>query len=99
MIDKGIYHGLEAVDVRDFMSTEFSSVTPDASLIEIQEHIVDRQQRLLPVVEGEKVIGVITRKDLLNVLLNDPSRIPSYLYEPVSRFSSTSWTASNGCFP
>ena len=83
MIDKGIYHGLEAVDVRDFMSTEFSSVTPDASLIEIQEHIVDRQQRLLPVVEGEKVVGVITRKDLLNVLLNDPSRIPSYLYEPV----------------
>ncbi|MGW8224029.1 MAG: CBS domain-containing protein, partial [Syntrophobacteria bacterium] len=82
MIDKGIYHGLEEVAVRDFMSTEFSSVAPDASLIEIQQHIVDRQQRLLPVVEGEKVVGVITRKDLLNVLLNDPSRIPAYLYEP-----------------
>jgi tRNA nucleotidyltransferase (CCA-adding enzyme) len=82
MIDKGIYHGLEGVAVRDFMSTEFSSVSPDASLIEIQEHIVDRQQRLLPVVEAEKVIGVITRKDLLNILLNDPSRIPTYLYDP-----------------
>ncbi|UCG11240.1 MAG: CBS domain-containing protein [Deltaproteobacteria bacterium] len=83
MIDKGIYHGLESVAVRDFMSTEFSRVSPDASLIEIQEHIVDRQQRLLPVVQGEKVVGVITRKDLLNMLLNDPSRIPTYLYEPV----------------
>jgi tRNA nucleotidyltransferase (CCA-adding enzyme) len=83
MIDKGIYHGLEDVPVQNFMSTEFSSVAPDASLVEIQEHIVDRQQRLLPVVEGERIVGVITRKDLLNVLLNDPSRIPTYLYEPV----------------
>ena len=83
MIDKGIYHGLEDVPVRDFMSTEFSSVLPDASLVEIQEHIVDRQQRLLPVVEGDRIVGVITRKDLLNMLLNDPSRIPTYLYEPV----------------
>ncbi len=83
MIDKGIYHGLEEVPVCDFMSTEYSSVSPDATLTEIQEHIVDRQQRLLPVIEGEKVVGVITRKDLLNMLLNDPSRIPTYLYEPV----------------
>jgi len=83
MIDKGIYHGLKDVPVGDFMGTEFSSVSPDASLIEIQEHLVDLQQRLLPVVEGNKVVGVITRKDLLNTLLHDPSRIPTYLYEPV----------------
>ena len=88
MIDKGIYHGLEDVPVRDFMSTEFSSVSPDASLVEIQAHIVDRQQRLLPVVEGERIVGVITRKDLLNMLLNDPSRIPTYLYEPVHETGS-----------
>jgi len=83
MIDKGIYHGLKDVPVNDFMGTEFSSVSPDASLIEIQEHLVELQQRLLPVVEGNKVVGVITRKDLLNTLLHDPSRIPTYLYEPV----------------
>jgi len=83
MIDKGIYHGLENVPVRDFMSSEFSSVSPEASLIEIQEHLLDLQQRLLPVVEDNKVIGVITRKDLLNTLLNEPSRIPTYLYQPV----------------
>jgi tRNA nucleotidyltransferase (CCA-adding enzyme) len=83
MIDKGRYHGLENVPVRDFMSTEFSKVSATASLMEIQEHIVDRQQRLLPVVEDNKVVGVITRKDLLNTLLNDPSRIPTYLYDPV----------------
>jgi tRNA nucleotidyltransferase (CCA-adding enzyme) len=83
MIDKGIYHGLKDVPVSDFMGTEFSSVSPDASLIEIQEQLVDLQQRLLPVVEGNKVVGVITRKDLLNTLLHDPSRIPTYLYEPV----------------
>jgi tRNA nucleotidyltransferase (CCA-adding enzyme) len=83
MIDKGIYHGLKDVPVSDFMGTEFSSVSPEASLLEIQDHLVDLQQRLLPVVEADKVVGVITRKDLLNTLLHDPSRIPTYLYEPV----------------
>jgi tRNA nucleotidyltransferase (CCA-adding enzyme) len=81
MIDKGIYHGLEQVPVRDFMSIEFSTVSTTSSLLEIQEHIVDRQQRLLPVIEDDKIVGVITRKDLLNTLLNDPSRIPQYLYD------------------
>jgi tRNA nucleotidyltransferase (CCA-adding enzyme) len=85
MIDKGIYHGLKDVPVSDFMGTEFSSVSPEASLLEIQEHLVDLQQRLLPVVEDSKVVGVITRKDLLNTLLHDPSRIPTYLYEPVQQ--------------
>ena len=83
MIDKGIYHGFKDVKVSDFMGTEFTSVSPEASLIEIQEHLVDLQQRLLPVIEDNKVVGVITRKDLLNTLLHDPSRIPTYLYEPV----------------
>jgi tRNA nucleotidyltransferase (CCA-adding enzyme) len=64
------------------MSSEFSTVSPEASLIEIQEHLLNLQQRLLPVVEDEKVIGVITRKDLLDTLLNEPSRIPTYLYQP-----------------
>jgi tRNA nucleotidyltransferase (CCA-adding enzyme) len=81
MIDKGIYHGLEKVPVRDFMSTEFKTVGPGATLAEIQEHVVDQQQRLVPVVEDDKVMGVVTRKDLLNVMLNDPSRIPSDLYD------------------
>jgi tRNA nucleotidyltransferase (CCA-adding enzyme) len=85
MIDKGIYHGLKDVPVSDFMGTEFSSVNPDASLLEIQEHLVDLQQRLLPVVEDDKVVGIITRKDLLNTLLHDPSRIPKYLYEPIQQ--------------
>jgi tRNA nucleotidyltransferase (CCA-adding enzyme) len=89
MIDKGIYHGLEEVQVGEFMSTEFSSVSPSASLIEIQGHIVDRQQRLLPVIEGRNLVGVITRKDLLNMLLNDPSRIPTYLYEPLHETGSS----------
>jgi tRNA nucleotidyltransferase (CCA-adding enzyme) len=81
MIDKGIYHGLDQVAVQDFMSSEFNSVPADASLLEIQDHLVEGQQRLLPVVEGDRVVGVITRKDLLNMLLEDTSRVPTYLYD------------------
>jgi len=81
MIDKGIYHGLENFQVREFMSTEYTTISPDGSLLEIQELLVDRQQRLLPVMENGELVGVITRKDLLNMLLHDPSRMPADLYD------------------
>lgn len=81
VIDKGVYHGLEGMRVRDFMSTEFRTVAPNATLVEIQEHLVDRQQRLVPVMEDDRVVGVVTRKDLLNVMLKDASRVPAELYD------------------
>jgi tRNA nucleotidyltransferase (CCA-adding enzyme) len=81
VIDKGVYHGLEQAKVRDFMSTEFSTVGLDANIVEIQEHLVDRQQRLVPVMEGDGVVGVVTRKDLLNIMLKDATRVPAELYD------------------
>jgi tRNA nucleotidyltransferase (CCA-adding enzyme) len=81
VIDKGVYHRLEQAQVRDFMSTECSTVSPDATLAEIQDLLVDRQQRLVPVMEGDGVVGVVTRKDLLNVMLKDATRPPAEVYD------------------
>ncbi|MFH1980575.1 MAG: CBS domain-containing protein [Pseudomonadota bacterium] len=69
VIEKALYHHLEQVPVRDFMTSEFVTVSPEAELSEIQEKIIDNKQRILPVVEGDRAIGVVTRTDLLNVLV------------------------------
>ncbi|MBW2172673.1 MAG: CBS domain-containing protein, partial [Deltaproteobacteria bacterium] len=78
VIEKGMHHKLEDVPVREYMTTDVGTVGPDAVLSEIQEKIIANKQRLLPVVENERVIGVITRTDLLNTLLGEPAQIPEF---------------------
>ncbi len=81
VIEKAIHHKLKQVPVREYMTTEIGIVSPDATLSEIQEKIIGNQQRLLPVVENGRVLGVITRTDLLNVLVSEPARIPEFAVE------------------
>jgi tRNA nucleotidyltransferase (CCA-adding enzyme) len=69
VIEKALFHDLDTIPVREYMSLEISHVHPDADLVEIQDKIIGNKQRILPVMENGKVVGVITRTDLLNTLV------------------------------
>ena len=69
VIEKALYHKLDQVPVGDYMTTEVATVGPDADLLEIQEKIIDNKQRILPVMQNAEISGVITRTDLLNILV------------------------------
>jgi len=69
VIEKALYHQLDYVQVKEYMTTELSVVGFDADLSEIQEKIIENKQRILPVVDDGVIKGVITRTDLLNVLV------------------------------
>ena len=69
VIEKALFHDLDTIPIHEYMSTEISSVLPDADIVEIQNKIIGNKQRILPVIEHGKVIGVITRTDLLNTLV------------------------------
>ncbi|MDD2391101.1 MAG: CBS domain-containing protein [Desulfobacterales bacterium] len=69
VIEKALYHQLEQVPVREYMSTEMAVAGPDSDIFEIQEKIITNKQRILPIMEGELVVGVVTRTDLLNILI------------------------------
>ncbi len=77
---RAVFHGLGGQKVKEYMITDFSTVSPDAPLKEIQDHIVGEGQKLLPVVDGGKLIGGITKTDLLRALHETPSFSPSPLY-------------------
>jgi tRNA nucleotidyltransferase (CCA-adding enzyme) len=69
VVEKALFHGLRELAVSEYMSTEFEPVSPDADLDRINELIVERNQRFLPVTDGGgRVLGAITRKDLLRAL-------------------------------
>ena len=77
--EKAIFHGLGEVPVADYMTTEIATLPESASLADIQRVIVEHRQRLIPVVRKESILGVITRTDLLGLLVNDPATLPADL--------------------
>jgi tRNA nucleotidyltransferase (CCA-adding enzyme) len=70
-VEKGIFHGLKGHQVLDYMNTEVATVDPEASIAEIRDRLVINKQRVLPVVEDGKVIGLISRTDLLHLLMSE----------------------------
>jgi tRNA nucleotidyltransferase (CCA-adding enzyme) len=85
IMEKAVYLGLGHRQVKEYMNIDFSTVSPDTPLNEIQDLIIKNRLRILPVVEQGRLLGVITRTDLLNILVGGPV-IPDFLYE--SRHSS-----------
>ncbi len=79
VIEKAIFHGLGDLPVADYMTSDVATLPATATLSDIQELIIEHRQRLIPVTEGDELIGVITRTDLLSVLVNDPALLPKDL--------------------
>lgn len=68
IVEKSLYHNLGDLPVTEYMHTEYLRAVPQTPLSEIQEYIVGRERRLVPVFEGNILVGVITRTDLLRVM-------------------------------
>ena len=51
--------------VADIMSVDVERVTPRAPLSEVASMMVDHHRALLPVVEGERLVGVIDKRAML----------------------------------
>ncbi|MBM2838532.1 MAG: domain containing protein, partial [Deltaproteobacteria bacterium] len=57
-------HKIENRLVSDFMERKVITVDPDANIFEISERMLKSRVRRLPVVEKDKVIGIVYRKEL-----------------------------------
>lgn len=64
-VDKAVRHGLEHAPVKGFMSREVISVGPDADLIALERLLTREGIGRLPVLDGGRLLGIVTRKDLL----------------------------------
>ena len=74
IVHKAIFHKFGDAPVTDFMSSEFEKVTGDTPFREIESGMIEHNQRFMPVVEGDRIIGAITRTDILRTLHEDISR-------------------------
>ncbi len=67
-VDKAIHHGLGHAPVKGFMSRNVVVVKPDKLVHEIQHILMEEGIGRVPVVDGGKVVGIVTRTDVLCVL-------------------------------
>ena len=59
------------IPVKDFMSTHVISIKPDQSIQECMTLMTERRVRHLPVLDGDKVIGLISIGDVVKAIIND----------------------------
>lgn len=74
---RAVGHKLGDQPVADFMNSRASTVLPNSNLYPAMEIILGQRQRLIPVVDkNNDVLGVLTRTDIMRLLLDDSIRIP-----------------------
>jgi tRNA nucleotidyltransferase (CCA-adding enzyme) len=66
--EKAVFHKLEDLPVREYMATDFQTVSPHDSIERVKEIIIGGNQRFLPVLKNGLLVGAITRTDLLRIL-------------------------------
>ena len=67
--------------VGDVMTTQPMSVAADADLAAAATVLVDTQIKSLPVVDGDQVVGVVSRRDVIAVLARSDTLIEAELDE------------------
>lgn len=77
--DKALAHGLGEVRAAEYMLREVRSISPETDLYEVIEIILGQRLPLVPVVDKGRIAGVLTRTDLINLLIEEPARIPESL--------------------
>lgn len=76
VIEKILYHNLAHLPVKEYMTTDMSTISPEADISEIQRKIIDGKQRILPVVRNNSNLVqnsdiVRTQNDLYNDINKD----------------------------
>jgi tRNA nucleotidyltransferase (CCA-adding enzyme) len=74
---RAMSHKLGDIPVSEYMHRNVLTVEPEATLFPAMEIILNQRQRLVPVVKGGVVVGVLTRTDIMRLFVGDKSlRIP-----------------------
>ncbi|MDH3588601.1 MAG: CBS domain-containing protein [Gammaproteobacteria bacterium] len=64
------YHGEAAGPVSEYMSRDAITVEADASLMDIAERFAQTPFRRFPVMHDNRLVGLISRRDVLRAVLN-----------------------------
>lgn len=64
------YHGQVAGKVSEFMTTAVETVPANLSLVEMIERFYHSSHRRFPVMDGNQLVGMISRRDVLRAVVD-----------------------------
>jgi tRNA nucleotidyltransferase (CCA-adding enzyme) len=71
VVEKALFHGFGKSKAIDFASTDDMTVCPNTPIRRIETLMIERNQRFMPVVDKGRIVGAITRTDLLRTLYEE----------------------------
>ncbi|HLS06457.1 MAG TPA: CBS domain-containing protein, partial [Bacillota bacterium] len=67
-LDKANHHGLGHAPVKAYMSTDIITLTPEDTLEEIQQTVIDHNVGRLPVLADGELVGILTRTNIIEAI-------------------------------
>jgi tRNA nucleotidyltransferase (CCA-adding enzyme) len=71
IVQKALFHRLHAAPIEEFLQRDQYTAAPDTPFREVETRMIEHNQRFVPILNRETVVGVITRTDLLRALHED----------------------------
>ncbi len=71
IVEKALFHGFGKGKSIDFATTDAITVSPGAPIREVETLMIEQNQRFMPVVDNGRIVGAITRTDLLRTLYEE----------------------------
>jgi len=69
--DYNLYHRVGDLPIGEIMTRDPVRVTPDMPIIEVARLLLDHRIGGVPVMEGERVVGVVTESDLFRLIVTN----------------------------
>ncbi|RMH56264.1 MAG: CBS domain-containing protein [Candidatus Hydrogenedentota bacterium] len=76
--------GSRQTPVREIMVTNVYTIAPEAQITDCMKLMTEKRIRHLPVVENEKVVGVISIGDVVNAIISHQQQIIDHLSDYIS---------------
>lgn len=73
---RAVAHKIGDLPVRDYMQRNIRTLTTRDTLLSAVEIIIKQNQRLVPIVEDEHIVGVLTRTDVIKLFINKSLHLP-----------------------
>ncbi len=74
VVSRAMHHGLQESPVGEVMSADIVTASPNAPFAQLYNMVVGKKQRVIPVMEKGQLVGVVTRTDILNNLLDEQTQ-------------------------
>jgi tRNA nucleotidyltransferase (CCA-adding enzyme) len=85
VVEKALYHKLDTTIITEFMTSEIALADVTSDIEDIQDIIIENKQRIVPIVENDTIVGVITRTDLLNILVQQSRLNTGNFPDPIKK--------------